>query len=110
MQGVLLSGGPGGACRSGPLPAPGRLTEGGQHGGLTRKFVAGGTLGPHRAQRGLQPAGLGPGVIVDGLDGLAAEQHLRRVRVEPLVLLVGHHMSFCVHGRECVTPAGATAP
>ncbi len=117
VQGSGLSGEGGARAPPGePVPAgPGGLPEGGEHGVLAGEFTGRGTAGgTGRTECFGEPESVVAGLVAEGYDRFAAEQFLRRVLVEPLVLLVGHHMSLCVHGRECVTPgvtpAGAAGP
>lgn len=120
MDGVQRSGLPGECGARAPpgepvTAGPGGLPERGEHGVLAGQFTGRGTAdGAGRTECFGEPEGVVAGPVAEGYDRLAAEQFLRRVLVEPLVLLVGHHMSLCVHGRECVTPgvtpAGAAGP
>lgn len=103
---------PGGGPAAGPRGRGARGgAEGGQCGGLAGEFTGGRAGGPGRGvQGGREPVGILSLLAVDGIDRFTAEKSLRRFLVKPFVLLVGHHMSFCVQRRECVTPAGATRP
>src|SRR5690606_35031039 len=96
---------------AGPLRASGAGgAEGGQRGGLTGEFTAGrrGRVGECAERRG-EPCRLFADDGVGRRGGLSVRQTLRRLTVQPPVLLIGHRMSFGVRVRICVTLADVTA-
>ncbi len=96
----------GGALRPGAGRGPGRAER-------RQRLLLAGQFAGRSGRRGAGRAyilqclreafGLQPYVVIVGDDRLTPQQSLRRLRVEPPIPLVGHHMSFCVRTRECVT-------
>lgn len=94
----------GGGVVAGACAAVRGLPEGGDGGLFAGEFGGAGRLAAERGG-GLQELfKFACAVPVPGTDLFTAQQSLGGVLVEPVVPVVGHHMSFCVRAAVSVTP------